>query len=152
MAAWITADPRSLERFMREDRERRVHCTLTGYGDRAGPALVESVSHDTASRLWRGLTGLAALWGAALLAVFIPLAHFILVPTLVVIGLYVFWRRWRTRESVRRASGTCPDCGTEQELEIGGSWQPPHRVTCGNCQRSLVLRVENEERTRPEPR
>jgi hypothetical protein len=125
-------------------RQRVVGCTLTGYGPGTGDASVLSISYDLPARVGRALTGVGAAWAAAIPAVFIPVAYLILVSGLVAFGLYLFWRRWHTEGSVQRACGTCPDCGSEQEFDIAGNWEPPHHVTCQSCQRSLVLSVAGD--------
>jgi len=129
---------------MRGIRERLVRCTLTGYGPGTGDASVLVVSYDLPARVRRALIGLGSAGAAAIPAIFIPVAHFFLVPGLVAFGFYLFWRRWHTEESVHRCSGTCPDCVTEQEFDVAGSWEPPHHVTCRCCQRSLVLSVAGD--------
>lgn len=85
------------------------------------------------------MRGLAAAWLAAVVSVFIPVAHFLLVPGFFIFGLYLLFHNLRLRTSVAEVRGTCPDCGREQEFEIAGSWNPPHHVTCAGCQRSLVI-------------
>jgi hypothetical protein len=79
-------------------------------------------------------------WAAALVSVFIPVAHFLLVPGFFLAGLYLLFHNLRVQTSVTAATGVCPDCGREQEFEISGNWNPPHRLTCSGCQRSLLIR------------
>jgi hypothetical protein len=130
---------------MTDEGRRTVRCTLAGYGKTTGEASVVTVRHGAAARLVRAVSGLAPVWLAGLLAIFIPIAHFLLVPGFGVLGLWVFWRRWTTRESVHSTSGTCPDCGHEQKFDLAGQWQPPHHVTCQHCQRSLVLAAADDQ-------
>lgn len=37
------------------------------------------------------------------------------------------------------ARGTCPDCGTEQQLDLASRWRALQPVTCTRCQRGLRL-------------
>src|SRR5438874_13795365 len=70
--------------------ERRVE--VTGYSGRT-VATVMVVSYERAQRVQRALRGLATWWGAALVSVLIPIAHFVLVPSFFLYGVYTFARR-----------------------------------------------------------
>jgi hypothetical protein len=123
----------------RNSKERVLELMLRGYADAASSATVRIVSFDRRTRVRRAVQRLAAFWVAATIAVFIPIAHFLLVPGFFALGLYFLSRNLRVKEAVTEARGTCPDCGLEQELEVSGNWDPPHRITCRGCQRSLLL-------------
>jgi len=112
---------------------------LTGYSDRTTDASIRIRSFDRAERLRRAATGLAIWWGAAIASVFIPVAHFFLVPGFFLFGLFAAARRLRTPDIIAAAHGTCPDCGAEQDLDILGPWSESRDVTCRECHRSLRL-------------
>jgi hypothetical protein len=111
---------------------------LTGYHGPPTPAALLVASFDGRQRVRRAITGLGACWGAMVVSVFIPVAHFVLVPSWFVAGIWVFFRRLRTAQRVRGVHGRCPDCGTEQDFELG-STRFPQSVTCGSCHRGLTL-------------
>ncbi len=113
--------------------------TLTGYGGAptAGTVTVQEFSRD--ERVRRALWGLGKWWGIALLSVFIPVAHFILVPSFLLYGVWQFAQRLGTTSLATTARGTCPDCHTEQALELATRWRVPQPVTCRNCHRGLRL-------------
>ncbi len=96
------------------------------------------VSFDHAARVRRAVKGLAGFWGAMVVSVFIPIAHFVLVPSFLFVGVWQFSRRLRTGEMVKGAHGRCPDCGSEQDFELGG-WGFPQSVQCASCRRGLTL-------------
>lgn len=121
-----------------ETLERRL--ALTGYGPTPSTALVTLTRFDRAERLRRAAKGAGAAGAAALASVFIPVAHFILVPTFVALGLYLAWTRAQAEVVVAQARGACPDCGAEQDLDVHGRWSLPHRVACRACRRALTLR------------
>ncbi len=127
--------------------ERFVQLPIKGYSDDTGVATARIVSFDRKTRVRKAMIGLAASWGAAALSVFIPVAHFLLVPAFVGFGLYLLFHNLRLRVSAQQVTGTCPDCSAEQEFEVSGNWSPPHRVTCNGCQRSLVLGTANNRPT-----
>lgn len=112
---------------------------LTGYSPTPAEASVTIRSFDRRERVQRALKGLATFWGAALGSVFIPVAHFLLVPSFALYGAYTFFERLGASQIVTAAQGTCPDCGTPQKLETGGRWQLPRTVACRHCQRALRI-------------
>jgi len=121
-----------------ETLERRL--ALTGYGPTPSTALVTLTRFDRAERLRRAAKGAGAAWAAALGSVFIPVAHFVLVPTFIALGAFLAWSRAHADIVLARAHGTCPDCGTDQDLDVHGRWSLPHRVACRACHRALTLR------------
>ena len=96
---------------------------------------------DREQRVRRAFAGLGKWWGVAVLCVFIPVAHFVLVPTFLAYGLWQFFQRLGTAELATDARGTCPDCGTEQTLDLEPRWRAPQPVTCRQCRRGLRLSV-----------
>jgi len=124
---------------MNQPEERVLEMRLRGYGSTTRDATVRVVSFGRSVRLRRALSGLVLAWLLAVVCIFIPVAHFFLVPGFLGLGAYLFASRWRTSSSVMRAFGTCPDCDASQDFQMAGNWNPPHRVTCNGCQRSLVL-------------
>lgn len=86
---------------------------------------------DAPERTSRAVRALATCWGLAVLAVFLPVLHFVLVPSLLVAGPVVALSRLRERCTVRGASGTCPACGAAQSFAVSGALRvaPPCAVT-----------------------
>ena len=68
---------------------------------------------------------------------FIPVAHFLLVPGFFLFGVHVFLSRMRTADVTTSIRGTCPDCATEQDFEMGGPWGLPRSLACAECGRTL---------------
>jgi hypothetical protein len=112
---------------------------LTGYSPTPGTATVTVRRFDKRERVRRALKGLATFWGAALGSVFIPVAHFLLVPSLALYGAYTFFERLGACQVVTAAEGTCPDCGKTQKLDTGGRWKVPRDISCRYCQRALRI-------------
>lgn len=121
--------------------ERRVE--VTGYSGRSA-ATVLVVSYDRAQRMRRALKGLGTWWGVALLSVLIPVAHFVLVPSFFLYGIYTFARRLGAERVALSCHGTCPDCGREQAFEVTGRWSLPRTTSCRYCQRSLRLSADHQ--------
>ena len=113
--------------------------TLSGYHGRPTTGTATIVVFGRQQRVRRALAGLGKWWGVALLSVFIPVAHFGLVPAFLAYGVWQFFQRLGTAELAAAARGTCPDCGTEQLLDLPPRWQAPQAVTCRHCSRGLRL-------------
>ncbi|PYO29680.1 MAG: hypothetical protein DMD73_00935 [Gemmatimonadetes bacterium] len=92
-------------------------------------------------RMRRAFAGLGKWWGVALISVLVPVAHFVLVPSFLLYGVWQFFQRLGTAELATDARGTCPDCGAEQTLELAPRWRSPQPVTCKQCNRGLRLTV-----------
>jgi hypothetical protein len=112
---------------------------LKGYSPTPTAATVTVRSFEKPERVRRALKGLATFWGAALGSVFIPVAHFLLVPSFALYGAYAFFDRLGARQVVMAAEGICPDCGRAQKLDAAGRWQVPTEVACRHCQRALRI-------------
>ena len=117
---------------------------LTGFAGTPSRGSCTVISFDRASRWRRAGAGLGKWWGLAALCVFVPVAHFALVPGFLAFGLYQFTQRVNTPELACNARGTCPDCGTEQSLELAPRWRVPQQIACATCQRGLVLSLPQD--------
>ncbi len=113
---------------------------VRGYGETTGRVAVRIATYTARDRLRRAVGGLLAAWSIALLTAFVPVAHFVLVPAFLALGVGVFFKRLRTAERPSDASGRCPDCGADQAFDLSAEkWTLPYWVTCGSCQRRLTL-------------
>lgn len=120
------------------DATRRQLLSLSGYhGDPTAAALVVT-TFDRGQRMRRAVKGLAGFWAAMVVSVFLPVAHFVLVPSFFIAGIWQFLRRLKTSEVVGGARGRCPDCGAEQDFELGSA-RFPQGVQCRSCHRGLTL-------------
>jgi hypothetical protein len=112
---------------------------LKGFAEKPARGSCTVISFDRAARWRRAGTALGKWWGIAALCVFIPVAHFALVPGFLAFGLYQFTQRLRTPELACNARGICPDCGADQAFDLAPRWHVPQQVMCAGCQRGLVV-------------
>ncbi len=119
-------------------RSRIEKFVLTGYGDSTTAGEATVVHFDGGERMARAGKGLAMAWGAALASVFIPVAHFLLVPGFFLAGLVVFVKRMRRKVVVDTVRGACPDCNHDQSFDTANDWCLPMHLTCANCSRLLT--------------
>ncbi|HXY67811.1 MAG TPA: hypothetical protein VEH62_00080 [Gemmatimonadales bacterium] len=115
---------------------------VSGYHGSPTRAELVVVHFDRPQRVRRAAKGLAGFWGAMVVSVFIPVAHFVLVPSFFGIGIWQFFRRLRRRDLVRGAHAACPDCGVVQDFELGGGLRFPQGVRCRSCGRGLTIGQE----------
>lgn len=114
---------------------------LSGYSGSPTRGTVTVISFDREARVRRALKALFTFLGCAIGSVFIPVAHFLLVPGFFLFAIFQCVQRLGTHELGVDARGTCPDCGTEQKLELAARWKAPQELTCRHCQRGLTLTV-----------
>lgn len=92
-------------------------------------------------RAARAIGGLAACWALAAVSVFVPVAHFVLVPLFVAVGPIVAWVRFRQRSLILGGHGPCPACGEEVVVDAQGeSW--PLWASCAACRARLDAQPE----------
>ena len=119
--------------------ETEVPASLTAFGHPPRPALAVIVEQAPGQRLARTLAGLGMFWGLALASVFIPVAHFVLVPTFVVGGIVMAVKRAREHRRLLRVRGACPRCGAVQDLQPGGRFVDGRSFDCPKCHGNVTL-------------
>lgn len=119
-----------------------VHARIEYTGKPASDAEVDLVRRAPAERTRRALIGWGACWAMAVVAVFIPLLHFILVPALLIAGPLVGRARWREKATVLDVRGVCPGCGKPQSVAMKQPASEAMPWRCPECGRPLVLRLD----------
>ena len=119
---------------------RSLDASLKGFGAAPTPAEVVVETLSMGDRVRRAGLALGAGALLALIALPIPLVHFVLVPGALLLGLIFAALRLKQREIFRSAEGSCPYCGTPQRLGLAGRvFRLPREVFCDKCRRSLDL-------------
>jgi hypothetical protein len=119
---------------------RTMTVPLKGFGSPPSTAQVEVETLTLQQRVIRSLAIIALGFALALVALPIPLVHFVLVPASLLLGLMIGANRFRQREIFALAEGPCPFCGTKQRLGLAGrAFRLPRQVHCRNCGRALDL-------------
>jgi len=112
---------------------------VTAFGKASREGLARVRFWPTGERAIRVAKGLGACWGLALVTLFIPLAHFVLVPGFLIGGL-VIAARWsgqtRTYVDVR---GHCPACEEETGFKVRGKFLLPKETNCQACHARVIL-------------
>jgi predicted RNA-binding Zn-ribbon protein involved in translation (DUF1610 family) len=100
--------------------------------------------HSRPDRLRRAARAWAGCWGAAIVAVFLPVLHFVLVPSLLVGGPLYAMVMMRERVTVLGADGACPACGAEQHPRMKTGASDRMEFRCESCRRALGLKLPPE--------
>ena len=119
--------------------ELEVQAALTEFGHPPSRVTAVIIEQAPSQRLGRTLAGLGTFWALALGGLFIPVAHFILVPTFLVTGIIVAVKRAREDRRLVQLRGACPRCGAAQEFAPGGRFATGRSVDCPKCHGTLTL-------------
>ena len=91
--------------------QTQVAVSLTAFGVPPRPATAVVIEQSTGERVGRAFAGLGMFWALALGGLFIPVAHFILVPTFLTAGIIMAVKRSKEDRRLAEVSGPCPRCG-----------------------------------------
>ena len=116
-----------------------VPISLTAFGYEPRPATAIVLEQSTAERVGRAFAGLAMFWALALGGLFIPVAHFILVPTFVTAGIILAVKRSREERRLTQVRGACPRCGKAQAFKAGGRFASGRSFDCPACHGMLTV-------------
>lgn len=116
-----------------------VPAMLSVFGAPATPAVATVQHRSFASRAGRAAVALGVAWLLAFPAIFLPVAHFVLVPGLIVGGVVLAAMRLAETRSLARVQGVCPRCQARLDLSPGGRYRLPRAVQCTRCRNELTL-------------
>lgn len=119
-----------------------IAAVLYGKGE-GSPVDLRVHRHSRGHRVRRAFAGLGLLWLLAAVAVFIPIAHLILVPGLFLGGIVLFIVRLRHRDRFEAFGTTCPVCGGPASFDLEESAELPLRLHCPACDAALILKTRH---------
>jgi hypothetical protein len=119
-----------------------ISLTAFGFAPRPGTAVV--VEQSTGERVARAFAGLGMFWVLALGGLFIPVAHFVLVPTFVTAGIIMAVKRSREDRRLTEVRGPCPRCGAEQTFKAGGRFEAGRSLDCPACHGTFALALPEQ--------
>src|SRR6478609_6461768 len=123
---------------------RTVELRLHGFGAPPASARAEVAELAPADRLKRAAVVFGAFLAVAIVALPIPIVHFMLVPGGLLLAVVLGGLRLREDAIFRDVSGRCPFCGREQHFPLFGRFRLPKDVHCATCGRKLTLEPERE--------
>jgi len=95
--------------------------------------------YSAGERTQRALLRLAVLWLLAGVSLFIPLAHFVLVPGFLIAGPVLAVMVYRSAQARDRVEGRCPACGAEITIKLEASDEIPKWTYCPACNAALEI-------------
>lgn len=116
-----------------------VPASLVVFGAPPSPATATVIEQGPGRRAARALAGLGLFWAIAAACVFIPVAHFLLVPTFLLCGIVVAALRLREGRRLVALRGACPRCSVEQDFGTTGRFDQEREVVCPKCHARLRL-------------
>ena len=122
---------------------RVLNLSLRGWGVEPGAARAEVGQLTPAERMKRAAVAFGAGIAVAVIALPIPIVHFVVVPAGLLLALVLGGLRLSHGEIFQGAEGRCPFCGTEQEFALFGRFRLPRKVDCVACHRRLNLTSES---------
>jgi hypothetical protein len=99
---------------------------------------IELIHWTPPQRTVRALKMLGMFWGFAVLAVFLPIVHFVLVPTFLILGPIMAYGTYKQDAGIVAKNLICPECG--ETLKVSAQkmkW--PLLLTCDNCKTRVYL-------------
>jgi hypothetical protein len=118
---------------------RIIDLQVRGFGAPPASARAEIAELSPLERLKRAGIAFGAFVAVAVIALPIPIVHFVVVPAGLLLAVTL--GAWRLRESVifRRVEGRCPLCGADQQFPLAGRFRLPRSLDCERCRRRLTL-------------
>jgi hypothetical protein len=116
-----------------------VPVTLSAFGAPATSGVATILHRSLASRASRAGAALGVAWLLAFPAIFLPVAHFVLVPGLIIGGVVLGAIRLAEARTLARVRGVCPRCQAALDLSPGGRYRLPRMVQCDRCRNELTL-------------
>ncbi len=111
---------------------------LKSDSDHQSEGTVKILYFSQKQRVIRSLKVLGLAWGAAVLAIFLPIIHFVLVPTLILAGLIVPGFIYLRESLILGGESTCPKCHVAFHIEKGSN-QWPLSDLCTECRTSIII-------------
>jgi len=112
-------------------------------------ARLQITHYDQTDRVKRTLQRLGFFWLLAGITLFIPIAHFVLVPGFLIAGPVMAYLTYQTREVRNHTTGTCPACGAADiTLPMEAKDTLPKWSYCPDCNAPLqILAADDAQAT-----
>ncbi len=116
---------------------------IKGCDTETHPGTLHSICYSPSERSRRAGKLLAICWGVALITLFIPFAHFFLVPIFLIAGPIAAYSRYNLTKATERATGICPVCQQEITISLDPTDKIPKHTYCPACNKPLQLVYHN---------
>jgi hypothetical protein len=103
------------------------------------PGGMQTTRYNRGDCIKRAFQRLAFFWLLAGVTLFIPIAHFVLVPGFLIAGPVIAYLTYRTTWVRNHASGRCPACDTDIRIGLDARDELPKWSYCPSCNAPLRL-------------
>ncbi len=101
----------------------------------------ELVDHNLGARVGHASLVLLGFWAIAGVCVFIPGAHFVLVPGFLLVGIIAATLRFREDHSLVEVVGVCPRCKVQRHFGDAGRFRDGGAIHCNSCGSQLEVHL-----------
>ncbi len=101
--------------------------------------LLYSSHFSSGERMGRALKVLGVCLLLAGITLFIPIAHFFLVPLFLIAGPVMAVMKHKVDSVLEKAEGKCPECGDSISIMLDPADKMPKRTYCPSCNKPLQL-------------
>jgi hypothetical protein len=112
----------------------------TGCFGSKGPCEICIRIRSERERFWRAAKAWGIGWGIMVVSAFVPIAHWILVPSFLLIGPLLGFSAYGQDRVVTRGSGKCPECHNELTV-TPGSYKDELWAHCAHCRAYVNIAV-----------
>jgi hypothetical protein len=107
---------------------------------KTSPGILRVLLLSKKDRWMRALKMLGIMWALAVATVFIPIAHFVLVPGFLLAGPVTAVMRYRVTEMAEAAQGECPTCSQTVTVALDPTARLPLWTYCSASNDPIRLR------------
>lgn len=100
-------------------------------------------AYNPADRTTRAITALVVCWIIAAVTLFIPIAHFFLVPAFLIAGPVVAVSRYKQQDSKEKVEGTCPRHNGPFAVKLENTDKLPKWTYCPECDGAIQFVEKN---------
>lgn len=116
--------------------QESVRVKSSGGGETAGHLQCEYL--DESSRRKKAVQAAAILGGLALVSLFIPIAHFFLVPGFIIAAIWAYLFFSKQSGTLKESQVTCPSC--EKTIRVpSGPLNFPIQQACDSCRMLVTI-------------
>lgn len=100
------------------------------------------IKYSSRERIHRGLKTFFIFFFAGILSIFIPVLHFILVPTLLISSIFLALKKYSEDLQIDLSQYKCPSCGNHfSKSSLSTKSTTEHiRWRCFHCQKNITLK------------
>jgi len=113
--------------------------TIKGNESAASVGELFTRSFNARERMARAGKVLGISWALAVVTLFIPIAHFVLVPLFGLGGPIMAVMKYRVDNVAEKAHGVCPECQQTVDIELDPADKLPKWTYCPSCNKPLQL-------------